>query len=118
MCSILPTAYCRRKAGLRTEITLDGLHLFVCDPEIFHVPERLTILGQAKILDKRVVAVSDHPLQFKPFDKIDLGLPASRFENALTDVVVTGRARKGEIVGKQGIDGAPVLLLPCRIPFQ
>jgi hypothetical protein len=84
---------------LRTEITLDGVHLFVCDSEIFHVPERFTVLGPAKILYKRLVAVSDDPLQFKPFDKIDLCLPASRFENALTDMVVASRARKGEIVG-------------------
>ena len=116
-CSILPATHCRRKAGLRAEITLDGLDLFVCDAEIFHVPERFTVLGQAKILDKCIVAVSDHPLQFKPFDKIDLGFPASRLENAFADVVVTVRARKGEIVGKQGIDGSPVLLLPCRVPL-
>ncbi len=109
MCSILPTAHCRRKAGLRTEITLDGLHLIVCDSEIFHVPERFTVLGQAKILDERVAAVSDHPFQFKPFDKIDLGLPASRFEDALTDVVVTGYDPSGK---SRSLDGVLLSLRP------
>jgi hypothetical protein len=46
-----------------------------------------------------MVAASDELLQIKPTDKIDLCLPASCFEDALTDVVVAGRARKGEIVG-------------------
>jgi len=79
---------------LPSEIALDGLHLFVLEAEIIHVAERFAVLGPAKILHKRFVVVSDHPLQFKPFDEINLGLPAARFESALTDVVVVVRARK------------------------
>src|SRR5260370_12206234 len=63
----LPSARSRRKAELRAEIALDGLHLFVSESEILHVPERFTILGTAKIFHKCLVAVSDHLLQFKPF---------------------------------------------------
>ena len=58
-----------------------------------------------------------HALQVKPLDKINLRLPASRFESALTDVVVIVCARECEVVRQQDVDRAPVLFLPCRILF-
>ena len=50
-------------------------------------------------------------------DEIDLCVPASRFESALADVVVAGRARKGEVVGEQDIERAQILLFPSRVPL-
>src|SRR5258708_16621588 len=114
---LLPSAHCRREAGLRAEITLNGLQLSVLDPEILHVPERFTVRGVAKILDKSVVRAGGDPLQVKMFDEIDLRFPALLFESALADVVVAGRACKGEVVGEQAIHGAPVLLLPGCVPL-
>ena len=58
-----------------------------------------------------------YPLQIEPLDKINLRLPASRFESALTDVVVIVCARKREVVRQQDVDRAPVLFLPRRIVF-
>lgn len=52
---LLPSAHCRRKAGLRAEITLNRLQLSVLDSEILHVPERFAILGVAKILHKSLL---------------------------------------------------------------
>jgi len=37
-------------------------------------------------------------------NEINLCVPALRFESALADVVVAGRARKGEVVGEQHIE--------------
>jgi hypothetical protein len=50
-------------------------------------------------------------------NEIDLCFPASRFESALADVVVPGRAAKGEVIGEQAIYWAPVSLLPGCIPL-
>jgi hypothetical protein len=102
---------------LRAEITLNGLQLSVLDSEIFHVPERFTVLGVAKILHKSIVRASGDSLQVKMANEIDLRLPASRFESALADVVVAGRACKGEVSGEQAIHGAPVFLLPGCVPL-
>src|SRR5215831_17543039 len=79
-------AHCRWKAGRATEIALDGLHLVIAKPEILHVAERLTVFGPTHIHHKGIVAVSNHPFQLKALYKIDLRLPAARFESALTDV--------------------------------
>src|ERR1700722_5113457 len=114
---LLPGAHCRWKAGLRAEVALDGRHLAISKPEILHVAECLSILGPANVKHKRLVAASKYPLQVKPVDKVNLGLPASRFESTLIDVVVTGRARKCEVVRQQDVDGVPVLFLPRRIPL-
>jgi hypothetical protein len=50
-------------------------------------------------------------------NEINLRSPASRFESALADVVVAGRARKGEVIGEQPIHWAPVFLLPSCVPL-
>jgi hypothetical protein len=113
----LPGAHCRRKAGLRTEVALDGLQLVISKAHIFDVAECFAILGATNVHHKRLVAASKYALQVKPLDKINLCLPALRFEGALTDVVVTGCARKCEVVRQQDVDRVPVLLLPCRIPI-
>ena len=61
------------------------------------------------------MGVYDYPLQFKPLNEIDLCLPTSRFESALTNVVVIIRARKGEVVGQQDLERTPVLFLPSFV---
>ena len=76
---------------MRAEITLNGLQLSVLDSEILHVPERFTVLGVAKILHKSILRASGDSLQVKMPNEIDLCFPASRFESALADVVVSGR---------------------------
>ena len=88
------------------EITLDRFQLSVLDADILHVPERFTVFGVAKILHKSIVRSSGDPLQVKMFNEINLCVPALRFESALADVVVAGRARKGEVVGEQDRDDA------------
>jgi hypothetical protein len=85
---------------LRTKIALNGLYVFIRDTEGVHVPERSAVLGQANIFHKRVVAVSDHPLQLKAIHKIDLCLPAARLEDTLADVIVIVCTCKGEVVGQ------------------
>src|ERR1700722_7264077 len=114
---LLPSAHCRRKTGLRAEITLDGLQLSVLDSEILHVSERFTVLGVAKILHKSILRASGDSLQVKMCNEIDLCFPAPRFESALADVVVAGRACKGEVIGEQAIQWAPVFLLLACVPF-
>jgi hypothetical protein len=79
------------------------LQLSVLDSEILHVPERFTVLGVAKILHKSMLRASGDLLQVKMLNEINLSFPALRFEGALADVVVAGRACKGEVIGKQGI---------------
>jgi hypothetical protein len=54
----------------------------------------------AKILHKSVVRTSADSLQVKLSNEIDLCVPALRLEGAFADVVVAGRAAKGEIVGE------------------
>src|SRR6202167_1103423 len=114
---LLPSAHCRREAGLRPEITLNGLQLSVLDSEILHVPERFTVPGVAKILHKSILRASGDSLQLKMSNEIDLRFPASRFESAFADVVVAGRACKGEVIGEQATNGAPIRLLPGCIPL-
>jgi hypothetical protein len=114
---LLPGAHRRRKAGFRAEITLDGLQLSVLDPEILHVPERFTVLGVAKILHKSIVRASADPLELEMSNETNLCVPALRLESTLADVVVAGRARKGEVIGEQGIERAQVLLFPRPIPL-
>ena len=99
------------------EITLDRFQLSVLDSEILHVPERFAVRGVAKIFHKNIVRASGDPLQVKMFNEINLCVPALRFEGALADVVVAGRARKGEIVGEQVIEHAQILLFPRRVPL-
>ncbi len=50
-------------------------------------------------------------------NEINLGVPASRFESALADVVVAGRAGKGEVIGEQAIERVPVFLFPGCVPL-
>jgi hypothetical protein len=97
---------------LRAEITLKGLQLSVFDSEMLHVPQRFTILSVAKILHKSILRANADSLQVKMSNEIDLCFPASRFESALADVVVAGRACKGEVIGEQAIHWAPIFLLP------
>src|SRR6516165_11431953 len=111
----LPGAHCGGKAGRATEIALDGLHLLIANTEILHIAERLTVFSSIQVHHKRVIAVSDHPFQIKSLYKINLRFPTSRFESALTDVVVVVCARKCEVVRQQGVDRMPVPLLPCGI---
>ena len=99
------------------EITLNGLQLSVLDSEILHIPERFTVLGMAKILHKNIFRATGDSLQVKMSNEIDLCFPASRFESALADVVVAGRACKGEVIGEQAIQWAPVFLLPGCVPL-
>jgi hypothetical protein len=115
MVLLLP-AHRRWKVVLGTEVTLDGLHLFTSEPQILHVPERLTVRGVTDVQHKRLVAGSNHPLQVKPFNKSILCVPASCLESALTDVVVDW-ACKCEVVRQQDVDRAPVLSLPRPIVF-
>jgi hypothetical protein len=89
---------------LRAEITLNGLQLSVLDPEIINVPERFTVLGVAKILHKSIRCARVDPLQVKVSNEINLCVPALRFESALADVVVAGRAGKREVVGEQDVE--------------
>src|ERR1700722_8877726 len=110
-------AHCRWKTGLCTEVALDGLHLVIFKPEILDVAERFAVFSATKVHNKRFLASSKYTQQVKPLDKINLRLPALRFKRTLTDVVVTGCARKCEVVRQQEVDRKPVLLLPCRIPF-
>ena len=91
---------------MRAEITLNGFQLSVLDSEKLHVPERSTVRGVAKIFHKSIVRASGDPLQVKMFNEISLCVPALRFECALADVVVAGRARKCEVVGEQHIERA------------
>ena len=67
-----PAAHCRCEAGLSTEVALDRFHLSRSQPKIFDIPERLGVLGATNVHHKRLVAVSNHPLQFKPLDEINL----------------------------------------------
>jgi hypothetical protein len=87
---------------LLAEITLNRLQLSVLDSEILHVPERFTVLGVAKILHKSILRASGDSRQVKMSNEIDLCFPASRFESALADVVVAGRARRVKLVGGAG----------------
>src|ERR1700691_3967420 len=114
---LLPSAHCRREAGLRPEITLNGLQLSVFDSEILHVTERFTVLGVAKILHKSILRASGDSLEVKMSNEIDLCFPALRFKSALANVVVAGRAGKGEVIGEQAIHWAPIFLLPGCIPL-
>jgi len=50
-------------------------------------------------------------------NEINLGVPALRLEDAFADVVVAGRAAKGEVVGEQGVERAQVLVFPRSVPF-
>jgi hypothetical protein len=84
---------------LRAE-TLNGFQLPVLDAEILHVPERFTVRGVAKILHKSILRASRDSLQVEMSNEINLRIPALRFESALADVVVAGRARKREVVGE------------------
>ena len=113
----LSIAYCGWKAGLRAEIALNGFQLSVPDAEILHIPKRFTVLGVTKILYKSIIGASSDPLQVNMSNEIDLGVPALGFESALADMVVARRARKGKVVGKQGIERIQVLVFPRRVPL-
>jgi hypothetical protein len=89
---------------LRAEITLNGFQLSVLDSEVLHVPERFTVLGVAKILHKSILRASGDSLEVKVSNEINLCVPALRFESALADVVVAGRAGKREVVGEQDVE--------------
>jgi len=102
---------------LCAEITLNRFQLSVLDTEILYVPERFTVLGMAKILHKSICLASSDSLDVKVSNEINLCVPALRFESALADVVVAGRARKGEVVGEQHIERAQILLFPRRVPL-
>jgi hypothetical protein len=102
---------------LGAEIALNGVQLSVLDSEILHVPKRFTVFGVAKILHKSIVRASGDSLQVKMSNEIDLCFPASRFESAFADVVVAGRACKGEVISEQVIHWAPVSLLPGCVPI-
>src|SRR5580658_7329763 len=116
MALALPGADCGRIAGFLAEVALDGLHLVIPKADVLHVVESFAVLGPANVHHERLVAAPKYPLQVKPLDKAMLRLPALRFESALTDVVVTGCARKCKVVRQQPVDRAPVLFLPCRVP--
>src|SRR5258707_14389448 len=102
---------------LCAEITLNRFQLSVLDAEILHVPERFTVLGVAKILHKSILRARGDSLEVKVSNEINLRVPTLRFESALADVVVAGRARKGEVVGEQHIERAQILLFPRRVPL-
>src|SRR5580692_6106412 len=93
------------------------MQLSVLDSEILHLAERFTVLGVAKILHKSILCARGDLFQVKMSDEIDLRFPASRFESALADVVITGRACKVEVIGEQAIHRAPVFLLPGCVPL-
>ena len=69
-----------------------------------------------RYLTNASLPASGHALQIKSIDKVNLCIPALRFESALTDVVVAGRAREGKVVGHQGLKLTLVLFLPCLVP--
>jgi hypothetical protein len=71
----------------------------------------------AKILHKSIVRTSADLLQVKMSNETNLCVPALRLEGAFADVVVAGRAAKGEVVGEQGIERAQVLVFPRNLPF-
>ena len=58
----LPGAHCRWKAGLRTEVALDRLHLVIFKPEILYVAERLAVFGPTDVHHKRLVAVAKYKI--------------------------------------------------------
>ena len=62
--TVLPPsgANCRWKAGLRTEVALDGLHLVIFEPEILDVAEMFAVLGPTNVHHKCLVAASKYPL--------------------------------------------------------
>src|SRR5580698_10395084 len=105
------------KAGLRTEVALDGLHFVICKPEVLHVAQRLAVLRMTDVHYKRFVAAPEHPQQVKPLDKVLLCPPALGFERALVEVVVPRCAGKGKVIRQQDIERAPVGLPPSRIVF-
>src|SRR5579863_1734049 len=113
---LLLRGYRGRIAVLPTEVTLDGLDLVTFEPQILHVPERLTVRGVTEIHHKRLIARSSHVLQVEPPDEGSLCVPASCLESALTDVGVD-RACKCEVVGQQHVERAPILDLPALIVF-
>jgi hypothetical protein len=92
---------------LRTEITLKGFQLPVPDSKIFHVPERFTVLGVAKILHKSIVRTSGDPLQVKMFDETTLCIPSGYFEQPI-EVNAIQVTRSGNIYRLLGWDGAGV----------
>jgi len=116
MVLLLADGHRRCIAILRTEVTLYGLYLFTSEPQKLHVPERLIVRGVTEIHHKRNVARSSHVLQVEPPDKRNLCIPASFFEDALTDSGVD-RARKCEIVCKQVVERGPILYFPALIVF-
>src|ERR1700722_14590119 len=91
------------KIVLRTEITLDGHHLFTSEPQILNVPEGFTVRGVTDVHHKRLVAGSNPPLQVKPFDKSILCVPASCLESTFTDVIVDW-ACKCEVVRQHDVE--------------
>ena len=113
----MPSAYRGREAGLCAEITLNRFQLSVRDSKVLLIPERFTVLSVAKILHKSIVRTSADSLQVKMSNEINLCVPALRLEGAFADVVVAGRAAKGEGVSEQGIESAQVLVFPRSVPF-
>src|ERR1700722_5470408 len=60
--------------------------------------------------------MSEELLDFEVINEVNLRFPTFLLESTLTDVIVTGRARKGEVLGQQNVQRAPALLLPCLVP--
>jgi len=71
----------------------------------------------ANILDKSVVRASGDSFQVTRADERSLCVPALRLESTLADVVVASRARKGEVVRLQVIEGVKVFLYPSGVPL-
>jgi hypothetical protein len=71
----------------------------------------------AKILHKSILYASGDSFEVKVSNEINLCVPTLRFESALADVVVAGRAGKREVVSEQHIECVQILLFPRRVPL-
>src|SRR5579871_310264 len=114
---LLFTADCRRKTRLRAKVALNRLELSVLQAEILHVAKRLAVHGVAKVFHKSIVRAGAHPFNLESLDETNLRVPALGFESAFVDVVISGSARKGEVVGEECIEGGIVFVHPRRVPF-
>ena len=83
-----------------TEVTFDGLHLAVSKSQELDIPERLTITGLAEVFHECLVIMSEELLDLEVINEVNLRFPTFLLESTLTDVIVTSRARKGEVLGQ------------------
>ncbi len=82
------------------EVTFDGLYLLILDSDVFNIPEGFAVFGPADVFHKRLIILSEEPLDLEVIDEVNLRFPTALLEGALADVIVIGRARKSEVLGQ------------------